>query len=124
MWRFEAETIHIDNLQVRCIIGVRPTERDREQPLVMSLAFPQDFGTAAESDTLEHTVNYSEVAQAARDFVRDGQFGLLETLARQLGMHLCERFGLPSMRLHVRKPQAIADSDGPAVSLTISREGA
>lgn len=124
MWRFEAETIHIENLKVQCIIGVRPTEREREQPLVMSIAFPQDFGDAAEGDTLERTVNYSEVAQAARDFVREGRFGLLETLARRLGVHLCERFALARVALHVRKPQAIADSDGPAVSLTVAREGA
>ena len=124
MWRFEDETIRIENLEVRCIVGVRPTEREREQPLVMGIAFPQDFGAAAAEDALERTVNYSEVAQAARDFVRAGRFGLLETLARGLGVHLCERFGLARVHLQVRKPQAIADSDGPAVSLTVVREGA
>ena len=123
MWRFEAETIHLDNLQVRCIIGVRPSERDREQKLLISLAFPQDFGAAADADALAHTVNYSDVAQAARDFVREGRFGLLETLGRKLGVHLCERFGLAAVQLHVRKPQAITESDGPAVSLTVRREG-
>jgi FolB domain-containing protein len=122
MWRFEGETIRIDNLQVRCIVGVRPDEREREQPLVLSIAFPAEFAAAAESETLERTVDYSEVARAARAFVQEGRFRLLETLARRLGVHLCERFGLARVNLHVRKPQAIPDSDGPAVSLTVTRE--
>ncbi len=124
MWRFDDETIHIDNLQVRCIVGVRPFEREHEQPLLISIALPADFGAAAASEDLERTVNYSTVAAAARDFVREGRFQLLETLARRLGVHLCERFGLARVSLHVRKPQAINESDGPAVSLTVTREGA
>ena len=124
MWRFDGETIHIDNLQVRCIVGVRPHEREHEQPLLISIAFPADFGAAAASEALERTVDYSAVAAAARAFVRDGRFQLIETLARRLGVHLCERFALSRVSLHVRKPQAIAESDGPAVSLTVTREGA
>jgi dihydroneopterin aldolase len=122
MWRFEGETIHIDNLQVRCIVGVRPFEREHEQPLLISLQFPADFGAAAGSEALEHTVDYSALAKAAQAFVREGRFQLLETLARQLGVHLCERFELAELSLHIRKPQAINGSDGPAVSLTVCRE--
>jgi dihydroneopterin aldolase len=124
MWRFEDETIHLDNLRVECIVGVRPHEREREQPLLLSIAFPADFGPAADSGELLRTVDYSAVAQAARAFVVEGRFALLETLARRLGQHLCERFGLPRVRLHVRKPLAVPDSDGPALSLTVHRDPA
>lgn len=122
MWRFEDETLHIENLRVHCIIGVRPHEREQEQPLLLSIAFPADFGAAAESEALERTVDYSQVARSARAFVQAGRFQLLETLARRLGVHLCDQFGLPRVRLFIRKPQAIADSDGSAVSLTVARE--
>jgi 7,8-dihydroneopterin aldolase/epimerase/oxygenase len=122
MWRFEDETIYIENLRVQCIVGVRPFERQHEQPLLLSIAFPADFAAASASGALADTVDYSAVAGAAKDFVREGRFELLETLARELGRHLCERFALASMRLRVRKPLAISDSDGPAVSLTVRRE--
>lgn len=124
MWRFEAERIHIENLRVDCIIGVNPDERERIQPLLITLSFPADFGLAEAGDDLSGTVDYSRVAHEARAFVRAGEFGLLETLIRRLGAHLCERFGLDEMRLHVRKPEAVAGSDGPGVSLTVRREGA
>jgi FolB domain-containing protein len=120
-YRFAEETIHLTNLRVRCIIGVNPEEREREQPLVITCAFRRDFAAAALADDLRHTVNYSDVAREIRDFARAGRFHLLETLVRRLGEHLCGRFGLTHLSLHVRKPEAVAESDGPAASLVITR---
>jgi len=119
--RYSEETIHLVNLRVECIIGVNPDERVREQPLIVSLSFPASFAAAARNDDLRRTVNYSEVAEAIRAFARAGQYRLLETLARRLAAHLGARFGLARLSLHLRKPQAVAGSDGPAVSLTFRR---
>ncbi|MEE8436514.1 MAG: dihydroneopterin aldolase [bacterium] len=121
MWRFEEETVYIDNLRLECIIGVHPEERERVQPLLISLSFPLVFAKAAATESLSETVDYSAVAGSAREFAIQGSFQLLETLARELGVHLCERFGLSSIRMTLKKPAAIADSDGAAVSLTVHR---
>lgn len=122
MYRYAQETIHIDNLHVECIIGIHPHEREQPQPLLVSVAIPADFAQAAAAERIEATLNYSAVAEAIREFVSAGQFQLLETLARGLARQLCDRFGLAGLHLHVRKPQAVAGSDGPAVSLTVTRE--
>ncbi len=122
MFRFENETIHLENLRVDCIIGINPDERVHPQPLVITLAFQHWFEPAAAKDTIERTINYSEVAAEVRRFVIAGRYKLLETLARRLAEHLCERFGLAHLHMHVRKPQAVTESDGAAVSLTIVRE--
>ena len=126
MWRFEEETVHIENLRLECIVGVHPEEREHAQPLVISLSFPQDFDKAAATESLNETVDSSAVAGSARQVVIQGPLQLLETLARNLGVHLCERFALSSIRMTVKKPNAIAESDGAAVSLTVfrAREGA
>ncbi len=123
MIRFEQETIHIRRLRVECIIGVRPEEREHEQPLEITLSIAADFGPGAERDALAQTVDYSAVAAETRRFVRAGRFGLLETLARRLGSHLCGRFGLDEVRLEVVKPRAVSGSDGAAVSLTVKGQG-
>jgi len=118
MSKFRDETIHLENLRVDCIIGVRPHERETPQPLFITLSFPWDFGPAHETEALETTVNYSAVAQETTRFVQAGEFQLLETLARSLAQHLGQQFGLTELSLKVTKPQAIPASDGPAVSLT------
>ena len=120
MHRISDETIHITDLTFPCIIGVHPEERTTEQPLVVTASFRADFTRAAESDDLKHTVNYSDVADEIRNFARAGRFRLLETLARRLAVHLSERFRLTDVRLHLRKPNALPGSDGPAVSLHLT----
>jgi dihydroneopterin aldolase len=120
MHRFTDETVQINNLRFPCIIGVNPEERTTEQLLVVTVTFRGDFARAAETDDLKHTVNYSDVAHEIRDFARAGRFQLLETLARRMALHLSERFRLTDLTLHIRKPQAIADSDGPEVSLRLT----
>ena len=114
------ETVQIANLRFPCIIGVNPEERTTEQPLVVTVSFRADFARAAESDDLAHAVNYADVAREIRDFSRAGRFHLLETLARRLADHLSERFRLTDLSLHIRKPNAVPDSDGPVVSLRLA----
>src|SRR5579863_1499886 len=107
MHRFTDETAQITNLRFPCIIGVNPEERTAEQPLVVTLSFRGDFGRAADTDDLKHTINYSEVAKEIREFSRAGRFRLLETLARRLALHLSERFRLTELTLRIRKPNAV-----------------
>ncbi|MCZ6843986.1 MAG: dihydroneopterin aldolase [SAR324 cluster bacterium] len=115
--RFSAETIHLKNLQVECIVGVRPHERDTPQTLIVTLSFPWDFSAAAASESLSSTVNYSEVAESVRAFLQVGRYQLLETLARELAGHLGETYSLARLHLSVRKPGAVSGSDGAGVSL-------
>ncbi|MEE8396974.1 MAG: dihydroneopterin aldolase [bacterium] len=121
---FENETIHLQALRLECTIGVEAQERKRPQTLLLSLSFPQDFAAAAEGDDLAETVDYSAVARAAREFAGQGEYRLLETLARRLADHLGQRFGLEWLELWLEKPGALGEGAEPAVSLTWVGDGA
>lgn len=121
MAKFSGEIIHISDLRVECIVGVKEKERETPQPLLLSLSFPHDFLKAALGDQLEETVDYGDVARAVEEFTRDGDFRLLEKLARDLAAHLGERFGLEWVSLEVRKPGAIANAGWASVSLLWER---
>ena len=82
------------------------------------VGIPLGIISAIRQNTL---VDYSAMAQAIREFVQAGQFQLLETLARRLADHVGQRFGLERLHLHIRKPEAIEDSGGAAVSLEWQR---
>ena len=120
--QYSDEEILLENLRVDCIIGIHPHERINEQPLVISLRFPWDFAAAAASESVADTVDYGQVARAVRSFVVQGRFELLETLARRLAEHVLQSFGVAWVRLQVRKPGAVPDSDGAAVAL-LARQG-
>ena len=119
---FSEETIHIENLRVECIIGIHPHEREHTQPLLISLSIPWSFAQASASEEIAATVNYSAVAKETTRFVQEGKFQLLETLARRLAQHLGSTFGLGELHLYIQKPEAVAASDGAAVSLTWEAE--
>lgn len=114
---FLEEQIELVSLRVDCIVGVSPHEREREQPLYIDLAFPASFQSAAASENLEDTINYAVVAECVRSFVQTGRFHLLEALLRRLAQHLAQTYQLPALRLSVRKPQAVAHSEGARLSL-------
>ena len=122
MVRITDEAIHIENLSVSGVIGVRPEERLRPQHLIVNLTLWQEFARAARSDDLGHTVDYAELCREIRQFVETNPCQLLETLIRRLALHLGERFPIERMSLHIRKPGALTDADAAAVSLTFERE--
>ncbi|MDH5750977.1 MAG: dihydroneopterin aldolase [Deltaproteobacteria bacterium] len=119
---FSKEEVRINDLRVDCIIGIDQEEREQIQPLFITITFPVDFGPSAQSAQIEDTVDYSDVAAEARRFVVEGQFRLLEELARALARHLCERFPLSAVSLNVLKPESISGSGGASVSLSYSRD--
>ncbi len=63
--------IHIEQLEIATHIGIPEQERAMPQRITVSISsWPYDK-TCDIADKIENTVNYSAVAEAARNFVRD-----------------------------------------------------
>ncbi len=113
--------LSIRDLRVRCIVGVHPHERKREQDLFLDADLWMDFSPAAKSDQLSDAVDYTRVAEDLTGFIRAERFQLIETLARRA----CERMlaretALRRCRLTIRKPGALANAQ--CASVTVERE--
>ena len=115
---FFAETLFIRRLHTECIIGVQPQEQLRAQSLYIDFSTPLSFAQATTTDDIHHTLDYFKVAAEIRVFLAQHRFHLLETLIRQLALHLAQAFGLAELTLVISKPGAIDDCEGPGVSLT------
>ncbi len=115
------DRLSVRALQVRCIVGVHAHERKREQDLLVDADLWFDFSTAAASDRLDDTVDYTRVTEDLAAFVRAERFRLIETLARRA----CDRIlaqepRLRRCRLTIRKPAALPEAECAAV--TVDRE--
>ena len=71
--------IDINNLKVRCLIGVWSHERTTPQDVRVDVSVAIDGRSAAESDALEATFNYAAIAEQITFILEEGQFKLLET---------------------------------------------
>ena len=49
------DSIEIDGLQLSCIVGVRPEERDHEQSILLDVALGLDLGNAGRSSRISET---------------------------------------------------------------------
>lgn len=100
--------IILEDLSVKAFIGVTERERSRKQKLLVSVEMecgPPPGGDRAE-DSIENTVDYSEVRRAIRGLLEGSRFNLIETVAARVALSLKERFvrkGAGRIRVMVKK---------------------
>lgn len=109
----------IEGLEVETVIGVYDWERTIEQRLVVDLAMAWDNARPARVDDVALALDYGAVSDYVREFMASHHPALLETLAEELAGALLARFGMPGLRLTIRKPGAVPQAR--SVGITIER---
>jgi dihydroneopterin aldolase len=113
-----SDPIHIEQLEISTRVGVPEKERATRQRLTVSITLWPKQDTRDLGDQIGRTVNYSAVAEAARNFARDQSVNLIETFADRLAMHLLENFAIQEIRVELRK---FALPDAKYASVTVTR---
>lgn len=116
------DKIFIKDLTVEAIVGVLPEERTNKQLINLSLTLCLDTFMASKTDHIYHAVNYLDISEQIRDFVKSSRFFLIETLANEVLRILFDRFPVEKATILVEKPQAISFTKSVGVELTRSRE--
>jgi dihydroneopterin aldolase len=110
--------IHIEELELSTHIGVPEEERGAPQRLTVSISFWTYHEAGDLADKIENAVNYSDVVEETKNFVRDQSVNLIETLADRLAMHLLKHFRIQKVTIELRK---FPFEDAKYVSATITR---
>jgi dihydroneopterin aldolase len=109
--------IAVQDLRVRCIVGVNPHERKIEQDLFVDLRIETDFSEAARTDRLRHTVDYTAMTVLLTDWMRREKFKLIETLAERACALLCAEWPqIRRCRVTIKKPGALPQARHAAVT--------
>ena len=110
--------IHIEQLEVSTHIGVPEDERRAPQRLTVSISFWPYQEASDLADKIENAINYSDVVEETKNFVRDQSVNLIETLADRLAMHLLKNFRMERVTIELRK---FPFEDAKYVSVTLTR---
>jgi 7,8-dihydroneopterin aldolase/epimerase/oxygenase len=113
-----SDQIHIEELELSAHIGVPDEERAAPQRLTVSISFWPYHEAGDLADKIENAVNYSDVVEETKNFVRDQSVNLIETLADRLAMHLLKNFRIQRVTIELRK---FPFEDAKYVSATITR---
>lgn len=101
------DTIFLHGLKVETVIGIWDWERKIRQTVVIDLDMSADIAKAAETDSVEDTLNYKLVAKRVQQFVAESSFHLVETMAERIAGIVTGEFGVDWVRVRVNKPGAI-----------------
>lgn len=115
------DKIFLENLEVKCRIGIFDWERKIKQKIALDLAFPADIRKAARRDRIEDTLDYKKIAKETIAFVSSSQFFLIETLAERLAAHLLKKFTLKEIRVRLSKPGAIRGAQNVGIEILRKR---
>jgi FolB domain-containing protein len=112
------DRIFIENLRLRCRIGISPTERRRLQDVLIDLSIFVDLEPATRSDDVEDSLNYREVRERVSELVSGEEFGLLESLAGAVADLVLKYPPVERVEVRVRKGKY---STEPSIGVEISR---
>jgi len=101
------DTVFVRDLEVRAIIGINDWERRELQTILIDLDMACDAAAAAADEDIAKAVNYRSVAKAVMQHAEEGHYFLVETLAERLAALIRTEFGVPWVRVCVRKPGAV-----------------
>jgi dihydroneopterin aldolase len=101
------DIIFLHDLRVETVIGIWDWERKIRQTVAIDLEMSADIRKAAETDSVDDTLNYKLVAKRLQQYVGDSSFQLVETLAEKIAAIILDEFDVSWVRVKVNKPGAI-----------------
>ncbi|MBS0620600.1 MAG: dihydroneopterin aldolase [Verrucomicrobia bacterium] len=101
--------IGFKKLALNCKIGTLTEEKERIQPLFLSLSVSPRLLPA--EDALSAAIDYRELVQLCEEIAIGVHHQLLETLALKIREALIRTFPITSLSLLIEKPEALPSAD-------------
>lgn len=101
------DTVFIRELRIDAEIGVYEWEHNMKQPITLDIEVATDIRKAAETDDIEHTVDYKLMVDRITELVTSKHFKLVETIAENLAGVIQKEFGVTWVKLRIAKLEAI-----------------
>jgi FolB domain-containing protein len=111
------DRIIIEDLRLRCIVGVNPDERTQAQDINLRLTLCTDLRPAGSSDDLADTVDYSVLEDDIRALVEGSRFFLIERLADEIARLCLRRPEVERVMVRLEKPGALRFARTVAVEI-------
>ena len=115
-------TIGIEQLEIPCVIGVYPHERGTDQLIIVDLTVEYDFSLCLQTDSIDDTLDYVQLADTCTAIAQEGKYNLLETYALKVIETLMQINRIQSVKICVKKPLALEKAKFARVELQQTRD--
>jgi dihydroneopterin aldolase len=115
------DLIRIRGLELDCIVGIRPFEREREQRVHLDVTLGMDLSRAGRTGRIALTCDYSEVADEIIAMLRFRRYHLIEMATEEVAAMLLGTYpALDQVEVRLDKPGAL-DGRARVASVEIRR---
>jgi 7,8-dihydroneopterin aldolase/epimerase/oxygenase len=101
------DIIFLGGLEINTIIGIYDWERETKQTVVLDIEMAFDIQKAAETDDIQHALDYKTVSKRIISFVEASQFLLVEKLISEIAAIIRNEFNVPWVKITLNKKGAI-----------------
>lgn len=115
------DVLELSGLEVSCIIGDLPEEREREQVLRLDVGLELDLSVAGRSDRLEDTVDYAALAGEIDGALKAGRYSMIEAAAERVAEVVLGDGRVRGVRVRVEKRGAVAGLAAAVVKIRRER---
>ena len=102
--------------------GVFDFERRDGQPFMVDAVLHTDFTKAAETDDLQYTAHYGEVAELITRHIEGEPLNLIEGLAVRIAEGILANYSVAAVDITVHKPKAPIEVPFGDVTVSVHRE--
>jgi dihydroneopterin aldolase len=117
------DIVFLRGLRIETQIGIYDWEKEIKQPVILDLEMSADVGRAAASDRIEDALDYKAVSKRLKQFIAEGSFELVETLAERCAGIVRDEFGVDWVRLTLNKVGAVSGAKDVGVIIERGRRG-
>ncbi len=116
------DRIHIEDLLLRCVIGIREWERKEKQNVNLNITLYADLSRACGSDVFDDTVDYVTIKKKIIKRVENSSFKLIERLAQEVADACLEDARVRKVNVRLSKPGALRFAKTVSVEITRTRD--
>ncbi len=119
-----SDRVFVQGLELYCVIGLQPWERQVMQKVRIDLAIETDCRPAGAADDPALALDYRAVSKRVQQLVEGSAFQLVEAMAERIaGAVLTDFAGADTVLVRVAKPGAVRFAEGVGVEIERRREG-
>ena len=115
------DTVFLERLALRSVIGVHAWERAFAQHLELDVTLSVDTRAAASSDSIDDALDYAAVSERLVQLAADADCQLIETLASRLADAALADPRVRQVEIVLRKPGAVPAARNVGVKLVRSQ---
>jgi len=116
-----SDLVTVRGLRVTTQIGVTEEERAQPQNVLIDVTIELSGEAAANSDDLDHTVDYNDLVTEVEALAAGGERRLLERLAGEICDLVLRRYGVPGVTVEVAKESPPVTQDVAGISVRLER---